>query len=151
MLTDHRAMPHHLIGRFYRLQRVTGMPHLPSRLLLASFAQADPLSPQPITRRGLAAIMAILGQLFFDLPQPPQHFLQHLSQLGVLHSFPRQFSLESDCLRSLCGQFLLQLCEFFFCRHALSLAALATLPVELQITYIKCSILLRAGYCILCT
>ena len=129
MLTGRRAMPHHLIGRLHRLQRVTGMPRLPSWLLLASFAQASPLPPQPITRRGLVAIVAILGQLPFDLPQSSQHFLQHLSQLGVLRSFPRQFSLESGSHRSLCGQFLLQLCEFFFCRHVLSLAALATLPV----------------------
>ena len=32
-------MPHHLIGRLHRHERVTGMPRLPSWLFLASFAQ----------------------------------------------------------------------------------------------------------------
>src|SRR5260221_9864848 len=129
VLTDRRAFPHHLSGRLTRHERVTGMPRLPSWLFLASFAQADPPAPRPITRWGLAAIVAILGQLPFDLPQSSQHFLQHLSQMGGLLSFPRQFSLESSGLCSLCCQFLLQLCEFFFCPHTLSLSALATLPL----------------------
>ena len=102
---------------------------MPSWLLLASLAQAGPLAPQPITGRRLAAIVTILRQFPFDLAQSSEHFLQYLPQLGLLRSFPRQFSLESGGLRSLRGQFLLQLYQFFFCRHALSLAALATLPV----------------------
>src|SRR5258707_10763734 len=129
VLTALRAMPHPLMGRPPRHERVTGMPRLPSWLFLASFAQADPLAPRPITRWGLAASVAILGQLPFDLPQSSQHFLQHLPQMGGLRSFPRQFSLESSGLCSLCGQFPLQLCEFFFCPHTLSFSALATLPV----------------------
>ena len=103
-------MLHHLIRRVHDLQRMTGMP-------------------RSITRRGLAAIVAILRQLPFDLAQSSQHLLQHLSQGGIFRSFPRQFSLESGALRSFCGQFPLQLSLFFFCRHALSLAALSTLPV----------------------
>src|SRR6266487_1008986 len=129
VLTDHRAMPHHLIGRLHRLQRVTAMPCLPSWLLLASFAYACPLALQPITRRRFAAIVAILRQFPLDLSESSQHFLQHLSQIGVLCSFSRQFSLESGALLSFCSQFLLQLGLFSFCRHALSLAALAILPV----------------------
>ena len=42
---EHRAMPHHLIGRLHCHERMTGMPRLPSWLLLASLACADPLAP----------------------------------------------------------------------------------------------------------
>src|SRR5437660_9552645 len=105
------------------------MPRLPSWLLLALLAQADPLTSQSITRWRLAAIVAILRQFPLHLAQPSEYFLQHLSQLAVFRLFPPQFSLKSSALGSFCGQLLLQLCNLFLCRHTLSVAALAILPV----------------------
>src|SRR5216683_2669580 len=122
-------MPHYLIRRLHQQERATGMPCLSSWLLLTLLAQADPLTSQPITRRRLAAIVAIFRELPLHLTQPSEYFLQHLSQVAVFRSFARQFSLKAGALRSFCGQFPLQLCNLFLCRHALSVAALATLPV----------------------
>ena len=73
--------------------------------------------------------MAIFREFPLHLSQSSEYFLQHLSQRGVLSLFPRQFSLKSGCLRSFCGQVFLQLCNLFLCRHAPSVAALATLSV----------------------
>jgi hypothetical protein len=105
------------------------MPGLPSGLLLASLASTESLAQEPITRGRLAAIVTILREFPLHLAQSSQHLFQHLSQLGVFRSFPRQFSLKSVALRLFCRQFLLQLCDLFLCRHAFSVAALATLPV----------------------
>src|SRR5258708_17437831 len=137
VLTDHWTMPHYLIWPLYRLKRVTGMFRLPSGLLLASLASVRPFASQPITRWGFATMVTVLRPLSLDLPQLSEHFLQHLSQGGFFRPLPCQLSFEPRCLRSLCRQFLLQLYQFLFCRHACSLAALATLPVPLCLFFSK--------------
>ena len=74
---DYWAMVHHLIRTRHRHQGASRMSRLPSGRLLAPLALPPGLAPWAITRRGLAAIVAVFGQLAF-------HPLQAFGQLADL-------------------------------------------------------------------
>jgi hypothetical protein len=72
MVTDHGPMTHHLIGGGYLQQTVPSMSWLPSRLLPACVALAPTLSSGAVTRRRLAAVLAIFRQPPFEFVDPPK-------------------------------------------------------------------------------
>ncbi len=74
---DRRPMLHHRVGRRHQVQRLAAMAQLPARLLAAAPPQALRLAPQPVARRRLAAVVAVLGQPRLQLLHPRR-------QLGVL-------------------------------------------------------------------
>jgi hypothetical protein len=74
---DHWAMVYHLIRIADLHQGASRMSSLPSCLLLAPLTLTPPLSPEPITRWGFAAVVAIFDHLSF-------HPLQPFCQLGDL-------------------------------------------------------------------
>src|SRR5260221_6868251 len=74
---DQRAMSHDLIRTGHLHQGASCMSRLTSRRLLAAVTLAPGLSPWPITRRRLAAVVAVFGKLSF-------YPLQPFGQLGDL-------------------------------------------------------------------
>jgi hypothetical protein len=60
------------------LEGVTSMPGLTAALLATSLPQALRLFLQPITRRRLAAVPAILGNLIFQLLEPFRYLAKGL-------------------------------------------------------------------------
>src|SRR5512135_777477 len=109
-------MAHDLIGAAQLHQTVPSVPWLASRCLLAFGALAVTLSPWTITRRGLAAVMAIFGQLPFEFLNALQRLAQLLQRLGQL--------LSQGVV--LC----FQLSDSFLCCHGF-IVAVSAIPPEL--------------------
>jgi hypothetical protein len=103
------------VGLRYQAQVVPAMARLASRFLPALLAQALRLAGEPVARRRLRAIEAVLGQPPLQLLYARHQHLQLLAQRGVL-GFQG-------------GVLVLQL----LARHGLSLPTPAILPKQLQL------------------
>jgi len=121
-----------LIWRRRELQAQSWVSWLPSRLLLALWAQAFRFAPKPIRGGGQVAIVAIFREPAlqgFHLLAQAAHLLTMVLDQGVLFRQQRLLLLDDFVsLRQLFSQHLIlfsQICKFFFDCHALTLLGLA--------------------------